>query len=101
MIIKETWEKAQNMEVVVVSETNNTLEMIVGYPVTYFKKQEKFVCGCKGLVLYSVPQCAHRITAVLKCDRIPEKFKEALEGEEPVTPEKEVEKRKIKLSLKS
>lgn len=81
MISKKILKKAENLVAVVTDETDNTIEAVVGYPVTYFKKKERFVCGCDGDVLYGVPQCGHRIALVEQCKSIPEKFKEEVERE--------------------
>lgn len=81
MLTKETYEKAQNMEVKKVFENERRIEFLVGYIVTFHKKQEKFTCDCKADVVYAVPVCAHRIVAATKGKGIPKKVKEAVEEE--------------------
>lgn len=81
MISKALWNKAQNLEMVLIDETDNSIEMIVGYSMTFLKKKDRFICGCIGNVLYANPICAHMVCAVMKCKKIPQKYKDALDAE--------------------
>ena len=82
MITKETWEKAKSMEVKKTFENDRRIEFLVGYLVTFHKKQERFTCDCKAEVVYAVPTCAHRVAAATKGEGIPAKVKESAEEED-------------------
>lgn len=81
MITKKTYQKAQNLEVVKVFENDNRVEFVVGVPVEFHKRFQRFTCSCKGHVVYDIGACSYKLATVLKAKEIPKKIKEAVEEE--------------------
>lgn len=81
MITKETYEKAQNMEVVKIFENENRIDFVVGFPVVFHKKYGKFNCLCTGHSVYNIGACSYKLAVVLKGKGIPNKIKESVDEE--------------------
>jgi len=82
MISKKVKEKAENLEVVVTDETNNSIYAVVGYGIRFNKKLKTFICNCKTDSVYNYPICSHKIAFIKQCKTIPQKIKDALDKEE-------------------
>ena len=82
MISKKVFQKAENLEVSKVFENEQRIEFVVGVPVTFHKKSERFTCNCKGHVVYNIGSCSYKYATARKGEGIPKKIKEAVEEDE-------------------
>ena len=82
MISKAIWNKAQNLDVVKVFESGQSIEWVVGYIVRYNKRFKKFFCMCEGHTNYDIQSCSYKLATVLKGENVPEDIKEEVESEE-------------------